>query len=151
MVFRWRNDPFLVARASSQKSVTWEEHVRWFQETITGIERKMFIVLVDGVPAGQVRFERLEADACVISAYMLEPYTGRGLGVEAIQKACGYLFEDWAVRNIVAFVREDNLPSQSGFRKAGFDETQEAAACPPKHLSLILQRAEHPKARVAAV
>lgn len=140
MVFRWRNDPFLVARASSGKCVTWEEHMRWFRETLCGNSRKMLIVLVDGVPAGQVRFDRADGAACVISAYLLEPYTGRGLGVIAIRKACEFLFEHWGVTSIVAFVRVDNGPSQSAFRKAGFHDAGEGTACPPRHFRMLLRR-----------
>lgn len=140
MVFRWRNDPFLVARASSGKCVTWEEHMRWFQETLCGNSRKMLIVLVDGEPAGQVRFDRADGAACVISAYLLEPYTGCGLGVIAIRQACEFLFEQWGVKSIVAFVREDNPPSQSAFRKAGFHDAGEGTACPPKHIRMLLPR-----------
>jgi RimJ/RimL family protein N-acetyltransferase len=139
-VFSWRNDPFIVARGSSQKIVTWEEHVRWFQTTIAGSERKMFIVLVDGEPAGQIRFDRIDEPTCAISAYVLEKFTGRGLGVEAIRRGCDMLFSEWQVAKIVACVREDNAAGRAGFRKAGFVETAETSVCPPRHFTLVLKR-----------
>jgi len=139
-VFSWRNDPFLVARASSQKTVTWEEHVHWFRETLAGGQRKMLIVLVDGKPRGQVRFDRIDGQTCVISAYLLQEFTGRGLGVEAIRKSCEMLFGDWQAAKIVACVREDNLAARAGFRKAGFREIAETNLCPPGHFTLVLER-----------
>lgn len=140
MVFQWRNDPFIVERGSSQRMVSWEEHSRWFHETVKGVTHRMFIVLVRGSPAGQVRFDRIGGDTCVISAYMLETYTGRGLGVEAIRRACDVLFEEWAVATIVACVRADNRPAHTGFCKAGFSETHETGLCPANHFTLVLRR-----------
>jgi RimJ/RimL family protein N-acetyltransferase len=139
-VFSWRNDPFIVARGSSQKTVTWEEHMRWFEETLSGSQRKMLIVLVDGEPRGQVRFDRVDGETCAISAYLLQQFTGRGLGVEAIRRGCEMLFGDWQVAKIVACVREDNPEGRAGFRKAGFRETTQTNLCPPGHFTLVLRR-----------
>jgi len=140
MVFCWRNDPFIVARGTSQKPVTWDEHVRWLHETVTGGERKMWIVLVNGEPAGQVRFDRVNQGICAISAYLLQKFTGRGWGVEAIRQGCDRLFNEWPCEEIVACVREDNASARVGFRKAGFVETEAAGRFHAGHFVLVLRR-----------
>jgi RimJ/RimL family protein N-acetyltransferase len=147
MVFGWRNDPFLVERASSQKCVTREEHVRWFQETIAGASRKMFIVVIHGVAAGQIRFERIDAETCSISVYVLERYTGRGFGVEAIRQGCAIVKREWPVSRLLAYVRQDNVPSQIAFRKAGFEISESNAR--PNHVTLVSRRVVEPAAAVA--
>jgi len=141
MVFCWRNDPFLVMRGSSQKTVTWKEHLQWFQATVSGSERKMFIVLVGAEPAGQVRFDRVNNETCKISAYLLQSYTGRGLGVEAIRRGCEVLFRQWGVSKIVACIREDNKASRVAFGRAGFVESSEDGLCPKGHFTFV-QRSE---------
>jgi RimJ/RimL family protein N-acetyltransferase len=138
-VFTWRNSPFIVARGSFQKTVTWEEHLQWFRETVTGSQRKMLIVLVNGQPAGQVRFDRVVDDTMAISVYLIETHTGRGLGVDAIRMGCDLLFDDLSVARVVACVREDNLAAQSGFCKAGFAPS-ETGQCPASHVTLVLRR-----------
>lgn len=140
IVFGWRNDPFIVERGSSQRTVTWEEHARWFSESVVGADRRIYIVEVEDEPAGQVRFDRLEPARCVVSAYLLERFTGRGLGVEAIRQGCERLFSEWPVKEIVACVRQDNAPGRAGFRKAGFVEAGGGASCPPQHFALVLTR-----------
>ena len=138
MVFHWRNDPFLIVRGSSRKAVTREEHLRWFRAALGEGKCKMFIVLVDGEPAGQVRFDRLNAETSVITAYLLQPFTGRGWGVKAIHQGCELLFQsDWPVSNIVACVREDNVAAFAGFRKAGFRENRTLSFCPAGHFTLV--------------
>jgi RimJ/RimL family protein N-acetyltransferase len=138
-VFFWRNNPFILARGSSQKTVTWEEHLQWFRETIVGSRRKMLIVLLNGQRVGQVRFDRADDDTMVISVYLIDTYTGRGLGVDAIQRGCNMLFSDLSVARVVACVREDNVPAHSAFRKAGFVPSG-TGLCPAGHFTLVLRR-----------
>jgi RimJ/RimL family protein N-acetyltransferase len=138
-VFLWRNSPFIVARGSLQKMVAWEEHLQWFCETVVGSKRKLLIVLVDGQPVGQVRFDRVDDDTMAISVYLIETHTGRGLGVDAIRIGCDMLFTDLSVARIVACVREDNVAAQSGFRKAGFVASG-TGPCPAGHFTLVSRR-----------
>lgn len=141
MVFRWRNDPFIIAHGSSHREVEWEEHRKWFAETISGQNRLMFIVLENGTPIGQIRFERENQQNCVISVYLLQEFTGRGFGIQAIRMGCAALFEAWDVDRVVACVRLDNQAGRAAFLKAGFDEAVASNICPAEHHSLTLSRA----------
>jgi RimJ/RimL family protein N-acetyltransferase len=141
LVFGWRNDPFIVERGSSQKTVTWNEHTRWFQATVSGLQRRMFIIEIEAEAAGQVRFDRIDDESCVVSAYLLERFTGQGRGVEAIRQGCERIFDEWPVARILACVRDDNAAGQTGFRKAGFGLTKPSELCRANHSTLILMRA----------
>ncbi len=132
-VFRWRNDPFIVARGSSQRAVTWEEHAKWFGATFRENTRKMFIILLDEEPAGQVRFDRQGEAEAVVSIYLLARFTGKGYGVEAVRLGCCEIIGIWAIKRILAFVRRDNSAAQKAFRKAGFIEILEDPSCPAGH------------------
>ena len=100
----------------------------------------MWIVLVNGEPAGQVRFDRVNQEICAITAYLLQRFTGRGWGVEAIRKGCDRLFREWPCEEIVACVRKDNASARAGFGKAGFVETKEVGRCDAGHFALVLRR-----------
>lgn len=140
MVFRWRNDPFVVAQGSFHRGVEWEEHQIWFEKTILGNTRRMFIVLDQGNPIGQIRFDRKGQQDCVVSVYLLQASTGRGLGVQAIRMGCAAIFEVWDVDRVIACVRLDNQASRSAFRKSGFREAEAAGMCPAGHYSLTSSR-----------
>jgi len=140
LVFRWRNDPFILAHGSSQREVHWEEHQKWFAETISSSARRMFIVLEGDSPIGQVRFDRQNRQDCVVSVYLLRAFTGRGWGVRAINRGCTAVFEAWDVERIIACVRMDNPPGRSAFLKAGFREAGASGMCPTEHYSLVLNR-----------
>src|SRR6266851_5572697 len=140
MIFDWRNDPFIVARSTSQKTVNWHEHVAWFESTLQNDSRLMFILQLDGKPIGQARFARIENNACVISIYLLKDYTGKGYGVEGIRRSCYAVLHRWSVLEIIACVRLDNEAAKSAFLKASFVETQRQGLCPVAHFALSLDR-----------
>lgn len=139
LVFQWRNDPFIVARSSLQSMVAWDEHQAWFARSIASHNQHLlFIVELGGTPIGLVRYDRRTNDDAEVAAYLLEAYTGRGLGVAAIREGCSKAFERWSVDRIVACVRHDNPRGYKGFSRAGF--VQAEAHCPPDHDSLVLLR-----------
>ncbi len=140
MIFRWRNDPFILSHGSSNRAVSWTEHEKWFEETMEGRARKMYIVLNQNVPIGQIRFDRHNGQDCIVSVYLLREFTGQGWGVQAILEGCRLIFEAWNVGRIVACVRSDNRGGNSAFLKAGF-QAAEADLCPANHHCLILRRA----------
>jgi RimJ/RimL family protein N-acetyltransferase len=145
MVFHWRNDPFILAHGSSPRAVEWEEHKQWFEETIVGSSRKMFIVVDQGNPIGQIRFDRESQQDCVVSVYLLQPFTGRGLGVQVIRQGCTSIFQTWDVEKVLACVRFDNPGGRAAFLKAGFQKDEMAGSCPAGHHSLSLRRSSSPQ------
>ena len=96
-VFRWRNDPFILAHGSSHREVGWKEHQEWFAETISGKSRLMFIVLEQARSIGQIRFERQSQQDCVVSVYLLLEFTRRGYGLQCVRVGCAAVFQAWDV------------------------------------------------------
>ena len=131
-VFTWRNDPFVVARSSSRQMVGWADHEVWFTKALTSGDMLIFIVEVKDAPIGQLRLDRSASD-CIMSVYLLEPYTGRGYGVRAIREGCMRARQAWNTARVVACVREDNPPGARAFFKAGFRRCHLAALCPERH------------------
>lgn len=139
-LFEWRNDPFIWSRGSSQRCVAWEEHIAWFEASLSNSQRLLFLIEQGDVPVGMARFD-LEGDAtCVISAYLAQEHVGRGIGVQAIRLACSAAFGRWPVQEIHAFVRSDNSYGLRGFKKAGF--TLRHTMFLEGHATLVLRRGE---------
>lgn len=122
LVFRWRNDPWIVSLSTSRREVTREEHRSWFGSALDRDRHLLFIVLSEGqTPAGTVRLDLVDA-AAVLTIYLLRPFTGRALGPRAIEEACRAGFAHWPqLMQIEAYVRSENLPSIKTFRRTGFE------------------------------
>jgi RimJ/RimL family protein N-acetyltransferase len=138
-VFEWRNDPFIVSRSSSGKTVALPEHERWFDRKISDPDCLFFIIESEGKPIGQVRLERETADQCVISIYLVESQTAKGRGLEAIRLAQEAAWQAWPVKRIVALVRSDNIPGQRVFAAGGFAADAGAPQI-PSHLRFVAVR-----------
>ncbi len=129
LIFQWRNDPYLIALGSSNRPVEREEHVAWITNAIDNPDRKIFIIQSDGVAVGQLRFDRNENPAhCVVSIYILQQVSGRGIGVQALEQGCALIKTIWQeLDKIVAYILKSNKISQKAFLKAGFRYDTEIA------------------------
>lgn len=139
-LFEWRNDPWIISLGSSRRVVSREEHERWFHDVLRSDEHLLFIIAVDGEPAGQIRFKRLDDGSASVSIYLLRPYTGRGYGVTALKQASALAFDQWPVPRVLAFVLEGNRPSQAAFQRAGYRPVDSGIAAPDMHRVFVLER-----------
>lgn len=119
-VFKWRNDPSIVSKGFLQRTVSWDEHVAWFDEVIRSDTRLMYIIELKECPVGQVRFDRESGTAAEISIYVAPSLEGQGFGVAGMLKGCCEVFSHWDIDHIVARVRQDNEVAKRAFVKAGF-------------------------------
>ncbi len=125
LVFNWRNDPEIVNLGSLKRSVTWDEHLIWFNTTLIGLNRKAFILEINDMPVGQIRFDKKAFDSCLISVYLSKVYSGKGYGIEFINLGCKKINSEWdQLKKIYALVRIDNIIGQKAFIKAGFIEDE---------------------------
>lgn len=140
MVFEWRNLPTIIARATSGRPVSWDEHTVWFARTLASDGTRMYIVCRGGEPVGQVRFDRRDADSAVISVYLIENHTRHGAGTTAIRVGSAKALSELGVRRIVACVQLDNARGERSFLKCGFVKVESQTLCPPGHITLVLER-----------
>lgn len=138
-LFRWRNDPLIVALSSSQSTVQWPEHVEWFANALRSPERRIFIIEDEAEAIGQARFDRRDRQSCLISVYLIGPHVGRKLGPLAIRESCRLIFSTWDTTCVLACVREENTRAQLAFERAGFVPTVNSG-CPTLHVGMALER-----------
>ena len=135
----WRNRPEIVTLGTQQRRVDAAEHAAWFAEALVSDHRLLLIVEADGEPVGQIRFDALDAANWSVSIYLLEPYTGRGLGTQALRQACE-IAREHGIETAWAFVRADNARSAAAFQRAGFAAALEPCVdVPPQHQALRLE------------
>lgn len=118
LTFEWRNLPQAVELSTHRKTVTWPEHLAWYNAAIRGTDILLFIIEPN---AGTVRVGKI-GDEGFISITLLEEFQGKGLGVCAINSAVREAFNNWPIKRVVALIREGNERSVKAFKKVGFYE-----------------------------
>jgi len=120
-VFAWRNDPFIVSLSASRRTVSWDEHVAWYDRVIAADAHLLLIVEHEGAGIGTVRFDREGEAAALVTIYLLQAFVGRGLGTPVLREACQIAFRRWpAVSGLEARIQAGNARSIRAFEKAGF-------------------------------
>lgn len=140
LIFQWRNDETIIRLSSSQKKVSWQEHQEWIKNSIQSPIRTVFIIENNEEPVGQVRFDKENKDNefAIVSIYLLPKDTKKGIGTRALQLACQQYFqEEDSVKEIFAFVRDENTISQKFFLKCGFEKNNQKVIAQHQTFKLI--------------
>lgn len=139
LIFKWRNDPWIVSLSSGQQTVMEDEHAAWFESTLNDDHSILNIIEDDSrTPMGTTRVSK-EGQSCVITVYLMKEFTGKGYGVDALKLMAREVFDSNFAATILAHIRQDNPVSRSAFIKAGYKKEEDNSEyCPEGHDEFVL-------------
>ena len=114
-----RNDEETRRASFDSALIPWEEHRRWFLESLERGDREIYVVEVEGLSQGVARLDIAGGEAAV-SIHLAPPWRARGVGPLALRRLAEVAFLDLGLDRLIASVKADNLASLSAFVKAGF-------------------------------
>lgn len=139
LLFNWRNDPEIVSLGTSSRKVEWEEHKNWVRNSFHNPDRCIYIILINGIPGGQIRFDRENEYSAVISIYLLSDFRFKGISAYVFYEGISLVLKRWHELNkIIAFIRSENNKSIKAFTNAGFNE-ERIEKTPENHVSMVFQ------------
>jgi RimJ/RimL family protein N-acetyltransferase len=119
-LFSWRNDSATRQASFNTAEISFEEHKKWFEETLADPKRNLFIIFDNECnKLGQIRFDKKE-DIAEINITINPRYRNQGIGSLALSKSLIIYFNNFDVKQIIAKVKKDNTASLKAFQKAGF-------------------------------
>jgi UDP-2,4-diacetamido-2,4,6-trideoxy-beta-L-altropyranose hydrolase len=122
----WVNDPEVRRQSFNTELIPLNQHQRWFRSRLESADALLAVLVDDeGLPLGQIRFERSETElARAVIGFSLDPVArGRGLAAELLQLGTAELARQWG-GTVEAYgeVRAENAASSRAFLRAGFVE-----------------------------
>ena len=122
-LLEWANDQTTRQNGFSFEKISVETHRNWFRSRLSNLERFRFYIVEteDGLPIGQVRFERQGA-VWEIHYSLALVFRKRGLGRCLLNTAMQKLRDEHVKALIFGRVKEGNLSSRKVFESLGFDE-----------------------------
>lgn len=121
-IYEWRNHPSVRSFFFDPRDITYDEHRKWFEESLRKEGRFILMALEERELAGVLRFDVVDPliGMAEIDIYVAPDRQGRGVGREILREG-----EDWArantrIRILTARVKEDNSSSLKMFRNRGF-------------------------------
>jgi UDP-2,4-diacetamido-2,4,6-trideoxy-beta-L-altropyranose hydrolase len=118
----WANDPETRQNSFSPDPVPAEDHRQWFRSRIRDLDgcRLYVVETEEGIPVGQVRFER-QGPAWAISYSLAPEFRKRGLGRPLLKAALTKMRFEYPSVPVLGTVKPDNLPSRRIFESLGFE------------------------------
>jgi len=119
-IFEWRNDEDVRRFSGDGKVLKFEDHQRWFANTLVNADRILLIGEDDGKPVGVLRYD-LDQDVAKISIYLVPGNSGRGIGLSLLVAGEKWLTNAYpAIRYFHAEVCNDNIASMRLFETMNF-------------------------------
>lgn len=126
-MLRWRNDPRLMQgfyqQSRSKHIITWEEHVKWFENR--NQDWRTFIILYGSDKVGVVTIGQLDHWSPEVGYYVSYPRWGMGIGKEAVRQALAYI-KKYGRDYAHATVLKNNERSVRLLKSLGFTELGDA-------------------------
>jgi RimJ/RimL family protein N-acetyltransferase len=119
-ILAWRNDPDTRRFSLQQAAISPDDHGAWFERKLHDPDCLLLVVEEDGVPAGQIRFDRRDSDEAEIHIALAPEARGRGTGRRALDLALREVGTCLEVTTVLARVKAGNETSLRAFRAAGF-------------------------------
>jgi UDP-2,4-diacetamido-2,4,6-trideoxy-beta-L-altropyranose hydrolase len=115
-IFALSNDPEVRKNSIYGESISWTEHVTWFDSMLSNPDCTFFIAETpDGEFIGQVRFFQKKMEN-IVSISLCETFRARHIGTQILTEAV----KEIPQRICTAYIRILNIASQKMFERAGF-------------------------------
>ena len=130
LILEWANDPLVRQNAFVTDAIDLSTHRAWFRKRLHDQQHcRLFVVETDdGLPVGQVRFER-SGESWEIHYGLDARFRGRGIGVPLLETALTAIKAENGGQNYEFFgrVNPENKASRKIFGKLGFSEESAGA------------------------
>lgn len=119
ILFQWANDSKTRENAFQSKPIPWSDHVEWFSARLKSSDSRIFIFIVDGLPAGQIRFD-LKFGEWWIDYGIDRQYRGQGLAKILLKCAEAWMKATFGHLRLRAEVKAQNSASLKAFEASGY-------------------------------
>lgn len=124
LYFNWRNDPLVKNNSYNPTEIDYEQHVKWFLSKLESNTCNFYLFLnSENKPVGQVRIDTAENED-IIGISIDKDFRGKSIGREMLEQSTGDYLQSNPSSSIVAYIKQENKPSYSIFKKAGFSNEE---------------------------
>lgn len=125
LLLDWRNESSVRQNSFHSEIIEYEDHVKWFRKKLEDEREKLFILMQDDIPVGQIRLSN-DGHEVEISYSIDCRYRGKGYGKNIIYMAERVLRKGQYRDKIVGLVKKENEASRRVFLSLGYQEIEQA-------------------------
>lgn len=126
LVFAWANEEETRQQSFSTGAICWEDHVKWYADSLAGEKRKLYICYHEEDPVGLFRIDFVKEHGAEISYSIAKPFRKRGYGLEMLRTGERLLQKAFpGLDTLYARVKEKNEASCRIFEMLGYEKSRE--------------------------
>lgn len=123
LLFEWANDKETRLNSFNSEPILYETHCAWFENKLKCSTVKIYILMIDDLPAGQCRLD-VENGTALISYLISGNFRGMGYGRKLIELVISEVEANLHhIECLIAEVKPENLASRHIFQSLCFDES----------------------------
>jgi UDP-2,4-diacetamido-2,4,6-trideoxy-beta-L-altropyranose hydrolase len=139
LYWHWANDSAVRESAFNQKTIEWQEHQEWFENSLNNSETLLLLIECSFGAIGQVRFDR-SGSHYTIDYSLAKQFRGFGLAKVMFSKAIDYLRKEKAF-TLIGEIKGSNAASKKVFEHLGFTESPPPKKrCEPFSITVLSDR-----------
>jgi len=116
----WWNDPHNLKMMYNNEPSNWENHCRWFRNTILTKKRIQYIGIYNGQKIGAVWFDHVVDNVYEVGITMNKLFRGKRLAGEVLQQSIHVFCNNYKTSLLVASGKKINIPCNKTFLSCGF-------------------------------
>ena len=123
LLFKWANDPVIRNNSFSKENINLEKHKNWLNEKLKEDNNLFYILSIQGIPVGSIRFEIDDHHNAIIN-YLIDPnYHKKGYGKKILELGIKKATKEYRICSFIGFVKVDNIASNKIFEGLNFNRT----------------------------
>ncbi len=120
-LWRWANDPVAREFSLSSKSITWDEHVKWFSEKLNSPYCYQYIAFINSCElVGQLRFDLNDKFQAIVSISLEAHMRNKGYGKQILRLGLSQFLQNTKPACFLAIIKPENIASLKLFERVGF-------------------------------
>ncbi len=121
LVHQWRNSESVRAQSHQTESIPIEQHLAWFEKTLSNADREIYMVIKNRKPVGMIRRDRISGEPAWKLSWLVAPEL-QGQGIGKAMLSC-FVLEN--PDHYVAEIKKGNPASIRMAHEAGFEVSQD--------------------------
>ena len=123
VIFKWSNDTETRQNSFTSTPISYQEHVSWFNQKVQ--DKATTMLIFEDNAQNRVGLVRIENRSQPVIGINVAPLArGKGYASTMILEACHFYFDTFEVKEIYAYIKNENKASIKAFKKAGFEQIE---------------------------
>jgi RimJ/RimL family protein N-acetyltransferase len=118
-LFQWVNEPKVRAMAINSSTISWANHLTWFQTSLKSANCDIFIANYGAHSIGQIRIDWRLVNG-LVDIHLADDFRSKGFGSAMLKMAVNRMRDKHPCNLLTAFVKIGNAASSNLFLKSGF-------------------------------